>query len=86
MIAAGVDMDDATLAGMIYNYNQRMQDSLVKPNRNDYTSDSDYGRALSKYEDESKLREQYQNAIDLAAGRLGMSRKGRRYLNRLGLR
>lgn len=86
MIAAGVDMDDATLAGMIYNYSQRMQDPLVKPNRSDYTSDVDYGRALSKYEDESKLREQYQNAMDLAAGRLGMSRKGRRYLNRLGLR
>lgn len=86
MIAAGVDMDDATLAGMIYNYSQRMQDPLVKPNRSDYTSDADYGRALSKYEDESKLREQYQNAMDLATGRLGMSRKGRRYLNRLGLR
>lgn len=86
MIAAGVDMDDATLAGMIYNYSQRMQDPLVKPNRSDYTSDADYGRALSKYEDESKLREQYQNAMDLAAGRLGTSRRGRRYLNRLGLR
>ena len=86
MIASGVDMDDATLAGMIYNYSQRMQDPLVKPNRSDYTSDADYGRALSKYEDESKLREQYQNAMDLAAGRLGTSRRGRRYLNQLGLR
>ena len=86
MIAAGVDMDDATLAGMIYNYNQRLQDPLVKPNRSDYTSDADYGRAFSKYEDENKLREQYRNAMELAASRLGMSRKGRRYLNRLGLR
>lgn len=86
MIAAGVDMDDATLAGMIYNYNQRMQDPLVKPNRGDYTNDVDYSKALSKYEDESKLREQYQNAMNLAANRLDMNRKGRRYLNQLGLR
>ena len=86
MIAAGVDMDDATLAGMIYNYNQRLQDPLVKPNRNDYTSDADYGRAFSKYEDENKLREQYRNAMELAASRLNINRKGRRYLNRLGLR
>lgn len=85
MIAAGVDIDDATLAGMIYNYNQRLQDPLVKPNITDYTNDADYSRALSKYEDENKLREQYQNAIDLAVSRLGMTKKGRRYLNRLGL-
>ena len=85
LIAAGVDMDDATMAGMIYNYNQRLQDNLVKPVRANYESDSAYSRAMSNYEDEQKLREQYRNAIELAGMRLGRSRRGRNYLNRLGL-
>ena len=85
MLAAGVDLDDDTIAGMIYNYQQRLKQPLIKPNKADYNNEAAYGEALKNYENALKENEQLENAINLGTAKLGRSRRGKRHLNRLGL-
>lgn len=85
MLAAGVDLDDDTIAGMIYNYQQRLKQPLIKPNKADYNNEAAYGEALKNYENALKENEQFENAINLGTAKLSRSRRGKRHLNRLGL-
>lgn len=86
MLRAGVDFDNNTIAGLIWNAQQGLNQNLVKPNRNDYGSDDAYSTALKDYENRIKQREQNQNLVNLGTSILGSrGRNGRRYLRSLGL-
>lgn len=80
MLAFGVPMSDGQLVG-IMNDIRGMKDPGAKPDKKDYQNATEYSKALTKWEEDSRAYKHKQEYYNLAQSRL--SKKGRR---RLGIR